>query len=128
MSDILQTILGGASKRLKDMGDGSHAEVMTAARAPVGFSNAAGSPFTLTASWAKVATTTGATRGLRIAPLADAAVFDIEWVAVAAGAAAPSDTYGEPVLGGEDFASGIPLGDIYLKSASGQKAVVRVGA
>ena len=28
----------------------------------------------------------------------------------------------------EDFATGIPLGDIYLKSASGQKAVVRTGA
>jgi hypothetical protein len=127
MSDILQTILGGAAKRLKDMGDGSFAEVTTPARAPLSFSAAAGSPFTLTASWAKVVTTTAATRGLRIAPVADAAIFDIEWVAVTAGAAAPADTYGEPVLGGEDFAGGIPLGDVYLKSATGQKAVVRTG-
>ena len=69
----------------------------------------------------------GATYDTASYPVADAAIFDIEWVAVTAGAAAPADTYGEPVLGGEDFAGGIPLGDIYLKSATGQKAVVRTG-
>jgi hypothetical protein len=128
MSDILQSMLGGVSKRLKNMGDGSFAEVAAMTRAPLSYSNVAGSPFTLTASWTKVATTTAATRALRIAPLADAPLFDIEWVAVAAGSAAPSDPCGEPVLGGEDFSTGLPLGDIYLKSASGQKAIVRTGA
>jgi hypothetical protein len=127
MSDILETILGGVSKRLKDMGDGSFAEVMTPLRAPLAWVAAAGSPFTLTSSWTKVATTIAATRGLRITPTADAGGYDIEWVAVTAGAAAPTDTYGQPILGGDDFAGGMPLGDIYLKSASGQKAVVRTG-
>ena len=96
MSDILQAILGGASKRLKEMGDGSVAEVVAPIRAPLGFSSAAGSPFTLTASWTKAVTTTLATRALRIAPLADAAVFDIEWAVVAAGAAAPAGSSTTP--------------------------------
>jgi hypothetical protein len=87
----------------------------------------AGSPFTLSASWTKVCTVDSGTKGLRLAPSADAASYDIEWIAVTAGAAAPADAYGEPVFGGEDFHAGIPLGDIYLKSASGQKAVVMKG-
>jgi hypothetical protein len=31
------------------------------------------------------------------------------------------------VLGGEDFDSGVPLGDVYLRSPTGQTAIVRVG-
>ena len=95
---------------------------------PLAFTQLAGSPFTLTSSWVKVATTTTATRGLRIAPLASATAFDIEWTSVTAGASAPTDTNGEPVFGGEDFPNGIPVGDIYLKSASGQVAIVKTGA
>lgn len=101
---------------------------LTIARPPLTFANAAGSPFTLTAAWQKVATTTTATKGLRLAALASAATFDIEWAAVASGAAAPTDASGEPIMAGEDFAAGLPIGDIYLRSASGQKAVVRMGA
>lgn len=92
------------------------------------FSAVSGSPFLLSSEWEKVATVTADMRGLRIAPLANAAVFDIEWTAVPAGAAMPTDTYGEPVFGGEDFAGGFPLGDIYLKSASGQVAIVKTGS
>lgn len=92
------------------------------------FSQVAGSPFVLTAAWYKVCTTTFSTRGLRISPAASATVFDIEWVSVRAGAAAPTDSIGEPIFGGDDFANGIPLGDIYLKSASGQSAIVKTGA
>ncbi len=92
------------------------------------YTTASGSPFALTPAWQKVAATAAATRALRIAPIAGATTYDIEWVAVAAGASAPTDTYGEPVLGGEDFASGVPIGDIYLKSATGQTAIVRTGA
>lgn len=95
---------------------------------PVTFAAVAGSPWTLSPGWTKVATVTAETRGLRIAPLANAAVFDIEWTSVPAGAAMPTDTYGEPVFGGEDFAGGFPLGDIYLKSASGQVAIVKTGS
>ena len=87
-----------------------------------------GRVFTLTPSWQKVITTAASAKGLRIAPLASATTYDIEWVAVPANAAAPTDTYGEPILGGEDFAAGVPIGDIYLKSASGQVAIVKQGA
>jgi hypothetical protein len=97
-------------------------------KSPQTFSTAAGSPFVLTGAWVKVCTTTAATKGLRIAPIAPATTYDIEWVAVTAGAAAPADTYGEPIQGGEDFASGLPIGDVYLKSATGQTAIVRTGA
>lgn len=82
----------------------------------------------LTASWQKVTTTTAATKGLRIAPIAAATAYDIEWVAVPAGSAAPTDVYGEQTGGGEDFAAGLPIGDIYLRSASLQVAVVKTGA
>lgn len=95
---------------------------------PLVFTQVAGSPFTLTSSWQKVCTTTKATRGLRISPLASATTFDIEWISVTAGASAPLDTYGEPIFGGEDFANGIPIGDVYLKSATGQVAIVKTGA
>src|SRR5690606_30689109 len=44
---------------------------------PTTFTEVDGSPFTLTSSWTKVATTTSATRGLRIAPLPTAVVFDV---------------------------------------------------
>lgn len=86
-----------------------------------------GSPFALTSSWIKVATLLTSTRGLRIAPIASATTFDIEWVSVVSGAAIPTDSYGEPIFGGEDFAAGLPVGDLYLKSASGQVAIVKTG-
>src|SRR4051812_8371938 len=60
----------------------------------------AGSPFTLSAPGPKVCRVDSGTKGLRLAPSADAASYDIEWIAVTAGAAAPADAYGEPVFGG----------------------------
>lgn len=92
------------------------------------FAGAGGSPFVLTAAWVKVCTTTPHTRGVRISPIVNPGAYDIEWVSVPAGAAAPGDAYGLPVLGGEDFAGGFPVGDIYLKSASGQTAIVKLGS
>jgi len=92
------------------------------------YSLAAGSPFTLTSSWVKVATTTAATKGLVVAPVAAAANFDIEWTSVTAGGAAPTDLYGVPVGYGETFPDGLPIGDVYLKSATGMVATVRVGS
>jgi hypothetical protein len=97
-------------------------------RSPLVYTLASGSPFTLTSTWAKVVTTTTATAGLRIAPISTATAFDIEWTSVTAGAGAPTLTYGEPIMGGEDFASGLPVGDIYLRSATGQVATVKTGA
>ena len=89
----------------------------------------AGSPFTLTSAWQKVCTTSaGVTKALRMAAIATAQTYDIEWVAVPAGSSAPTDTWGEPILAGEDFQSIFPIGDIYMKSASGQVAVVRVAS
>lgn len=96
-------------------------------RPPVTFTTVSGSPFTLTSAWVKVVTTTSATKALHVSPIATASVYDIEWVAVTAGAGVPTDTFGEPILGGEDFSSGLPIGDIYLKSATGQVAIVRTG-
>lgn len=96
---------------------------------PLTYTKVGGSPFTLAAGvWTKVATTDISTKGLRIAPIASTSVYDIEWVSVAAGAAAPTDTYGEPILAGETFGDGLPIGDIYLRSASGQIAIVKTGA
>lgn len=97
-------------------------------RPPLTYTKAAGTPFTLTSSWQKVVTTVPATRALRISPIATQTAYDIEWVSVAAGAGIPTDAFGEPVLGGEDFAGGVPIGDIYLKSVSGQVAIVKTGA
>ncbi len=102
--------------------------LLSTRRPALTFTTVAGSPFTLTAAWAKVATTTNATKGLHIAPIAAATVFDIEWAVVAANASAPTDTYGEPIQGGENFLDGIPIGDIYCKSTTGQIAIVRAGA
>lgn len=96
--------------------------------APLAYSSAAGSPFTLTSAWVKVTTTTAATRGLLIAPTPSATAFDIEWTSVTAGAAAPTDLYGAPVGYGETFPGGLPVGDVYLKSTTGQVAIVRVGS
>lgn len=95
---------------------------------PLTYTSVAGSPFTLTANWQKVVTTNKNTKGLRISPLASATTFDIEWISVAAGSTTPTDAVGEPIMGGEDFAGGVPIGDIYLKSASGQTAIVKIGA
>lgn len=98
---------------------------------PVVFTAAVGSPFTLTSTWAKVATTTAATNGLRLAPTGaaiDAGTLDIEWTAVAAGAPAPTETIAERILAGEDFTSGLPIGDVYARSVTGQQLIVKVGA
>lgn len=97
-------------------------------KSPISYGPVVGSPFTLTSAWQKVATTTAATKALILAPIVGASAYDIEWVSVAAGAAAPTDTYGEGVLAGEDFSTRpAPIGDIYLKSATGQLAIVKVG-
>jgi hypothetical protein len=93
----------------------------------VSYANAPGSPFTLSSAWTKVATTDATTKALRVGNICTATIFDIEWASVPAGAAAPADANGEAVLGGEDFDSGVPLGDVYLRSPSGQTAIVRVG-
>lgn len=104
------------------------AAVLAKQKGPLIFTQTAGSPFTLTSSWTKVATTTAATKGLIVAPSANASAFDIEWTSVTAGAAAPSDLYGVPVGYGETFADGLPIGDVYLKSATGMVATVRTGS
>ena len=94
---------------------------------PASFAPASGSPFTLTSSWTKVATTDSTTKVLRVGNIGTATIFDIEWVSVPAGATAPTDVNGEAILGGEDFLSGVPIGDIYLRSTSGQTAIVHLG-
>ena len=93
----------------------------------VSYANAPGSPFTLSSAWTKVATVDPTVKALRVAPIGTATIFDIEWVSVPAGTSAPTDANGQAVLGGEDFDGGIPIGDVYLRSASGQTAIVRVG-
>ena len=77
----------------------------------------------LTATYQKVATTTSSTSALRMSCACNASAYDIEFTVVAAGAAAPTAT-GQALLGGEDFATGIPIGDIYARSASLQKLIV----
>lgn len=96
-------------------------------RVPVSYASVPGSPFTLGPGWQRVATTSATTRALRVSPLAGAVTYDIEWTSVPAGDDMPTDAHGEPIMGGEDFLGGIPLGDVYLKSATGQIAIVRIG-
>ncbi len=102
---------------------------VAALKSPLTYTAVANSPFTLTSSWVRVATTTANTKALIISSVVGAASYDIEWTSVAAGANTPTDTYGEPVLAGEDFGSrGLPIGDIYLKSTAGSIAIVKTGA
>lgn len=93
---------------------------------PKDFTQVVGSPFILTASWQKVCTTTAATLGLRLGIPPTPTTYDVEWISAAAGAIAPTDVNGEGVLAGEDFQGGLPLGDIYCKSVTGQKLIVKV--
>jgi len=78
----------------------------------------------LTASWAKVITTTTATKALRMSAACNAATYDIEYTVVTAGAAAPTDTRGQALLAGDDFLAGIPVGDIYARSATLQTLII----
>jgi hypothetical protein len=78
----------------------------------------------LTASWALVKTTTTATTALRMSAACNATIFDIEYTVVAAGASAPTDTRGQALLAGEDFLAGIPVGDIYARSATLQTLII----
>lgn len=78
----------------------------------------------LTASWVLVKTTTTATKSLRMSAACNATVFDIEYTVVTAGAEAPTDTRGQALLAGDDFAAGIPVGDIYARSATLQTLVI----
>jgi len=77
----------------------------------------------LTSSYQKVATTTSSTKGLRMSAACNASAYDIEYQVVAAGASAPSAT-GQALLAGDDFLAGIPIGDIYARSATLQKLIV----
>lgn len=77
----------------------------------------------LTATYQKVATTTAATKSLRMSCACNATAYDIEYQVVAAGASAPTTT-GQALLAGEDFLAGIPVGDIYARSATSQKLIV----
>lgn len=78
----------------------------------------------LTASWAKVITTTTSTKALRMSAACNAATYDIEYTVVTAGASAPTDTRGQALLAGEDFLAGIPVGDIYARSATLQTLII----
>ena len=78
----------------------------------------------LTASWALVKTTTTATKALRMSCACNATIFDIEYTVVTAGASAPTDARGQALLAGEDFLAGIPVGDIYARSASFQTLII----
>ena len=77
----------------------------------------------LTATYQKVATTSAATKSLRMSCASNATAYDIEYQVVVAGGAAPTAN-GMSLLAGEDFAVGIPIGDIYARSATNQRLIV----
>ena len=77
----------------------------------------------LTSSYQLVATTTTATKSLRMSAACKATAYDIEYAVVEAGAAAPTAN-GQVLLAGDDFLAGIPIGDIYARSATAQKLIV----
>lgn len=78
----------------------------------------------LTASWAKVITTTTATKALRMSAACNTTTYDIEYTVVTASASAPTDTRGQALLAGDDFLAGIPVGDIYARSATAQTLII----
>jgi hypothetical protein len=78
----------------------------------------------LTATWALVKTTTTATKALRMSAACNATTYDIEYTVVTAGDAAPTDTRGQALLAGDDFLAGIPVGDIYARSATLQTLII----
>ncbi len=78
----------------------------------------------LTASWALVKTTTISTKALRMSAACNATTYDIQYTVVTAGAAAPTDTRGQALLAGDDFLAGIPVGDIYARSATLQTLII----
>lgn len=77
----------------------------------------------LTSTYQLITTTTTATRSLRMSAACNASAYDIEYQVVASGAAAPTTT-GQALLAGDDFLAGIPVGDIYARSATAQKLIV----
>lgn len=77
----------------------------------------------LTATYQKVATTTTSTKSFRMSCACNATAYDIEYQVVAAGGAVPT-TAGQALLAGDDFLAGIPVGDIYARSATLQKLIV----
>ena len=95
---------------------------------PITFTAVQVAPIALTPTWQKIVNTTAATRGLRLAPLGDATAFDIEWCVYPAGSSAPADTRGEPIGFGEDFRAGMPIGDIWCRSATSQFLLAKTGA
>ena len=78
----------------------------------------------LTASWAKVITTTTATKALRMSAACNTTTYDIEYTVVKEGEEAPTDTRGQALLAGDDFLAGIPVGDIYARSATAQTLII----
>ncbi|PZR32301.1 hypothetical protein [Caulobacter segnis] len=120
---IYLPVTAGQKVAAIEAGDGAAAPPS----APLTYSVAAGSPFTLTSAWTKVVTTTAATKALSISDVTGGA-YDVRWTTVAAGAAAPSS--GEPgqnIGFQETFPFGVPIGDVYLRSASGAQASVYKG-
>ncbi len=77
----------------------------------------------LTSTYQLITTTTTSTRSLRMSAACNATAYDIEYQVVAAGASAPTTT-GQALLAGDDFLAGIPVGDIYARSATAQKLIV----
>ncbi len=78
----------------------------------------------LNSTYQLITTTTTATRSLRMSAACNATAYDIEYQVVASGAAAPTTATGQALLAGDDFAAGIPVGDIYARSATAQKLIV----
>lgn len=100
----------------------------SSAPSPITYTSVTGSPFTLVPNtWTKVATVTASTRALLIAPIASSTSYLVQWTSVPAGAAAPTDTYGFPILAGENFLTGPPLGDVWIMSPNPDVVLVKVG-
>jgi len=83
-------------------------------------------PFVLTSSWQKVLTVDNGTLAVRMSGASDSSYWDIEYTVVPEGDSAPTIANGLALLASEDFSGGIPIGDIYAKSVSGQTLIVWV--
>ena len=83
-------------------------------------------PFTLTSSWQKVLTVDENTLAVRMSGASDSEYWDIEYTVVPEGDPIPTISNGLALLASEDFSGGIPVGDIYAKSVSGQTLIVWV--
>lgn len=104
--------------------------ILQNARGSMNYADVPGSPFQLNSGWQKVATISSTALGVLVGDTSpEPAAWDVFWTSVPANGTPPGPgELGMPVGQVEHFLGGLPTGDLYLRSASGAVATVRVGS